>query len=122
MGFFSDLFKPKPSITVTLPQLPEIIETALVTNNNYLGKYSNNGIANEIYLLYSDFSSSYRWIKDSTKPDKYFDNYIKSLQILSVLNNFSKKHKFDNPTPSQQIYELRVNYIENTNRFFNRFW
>lgn len=121
MGFFSNLFKSRQSEPITMYPLPTIIETAINSNNPYLHKYSNNGTENTIYLLYCDFSSSYKWIQDSNKPDIYFQNYVKSIQILNVLNSY-KKHKFNHPTPAQQIADLRTNYIENMNRFIDRYW
>ena len=41
---------------------------------------------------------------------------------MTVLNSLSNRYRFNNPTPAQQIYDLRINYTENTNRFIDRFW
>ncbi len=121
MSFFKKIFNKKSEITTVIP-LPDYMETQISGNNPYSGKYKCNGTQNAIYLLYCDFSTSYKWIFDSAKPASYFQNYIKSLQILKELNTYKYKHFFKPPTPSQQINELRTNYIENTNRFIEKYW
>ena len=117
---FLDIFKSSKSMP-SYP-LPKAMENAINDNNPYRKKYREQGSDNAIYLLYCDFSSTYRWIQDSTKPNSYFDNYIKSMQILSELTTYKRLKYFKSPSPAQQITDLRLNYSENTMRFIDRYW
>lgn len=121
MGLFTKLFKTKEDPIIKLYNLPDIIQNC--TNNSpYLGKYSNYSVDNTVYLLYCDFSSANKWINDAKKPDSYFSNYIKSIQILHELNKYKRKFHFKSPTPEQQLDDLKNQYANNTNRFINNYW
>ncbi len=91
-------------------------------DNPYANKFSNESIETSVYLLYSDFSDSFKWIKDAKKPDVYFKNYIKSIQILTELITYTKHYKFKPPTPMEQLTILQKNYSEYTNKFIARYW
>lgn len=114
-----DLFKKQPQISYD--NLPVPIQNQLQTNP-YFNKYANETVDTTVYLLYCDFANCYRWIKDATAPDKYFENYIKSIQLLMELNRYTAKFKFEQPTPYQQLNELNEKYTDNTNQFIGRYW
>ena len=95
-----------------------VIETH---TNPFSGKYTEHGIDNAVYLLYCDYSTAERWIKDSTKPESFFSNYLKAVQILSVLKDLNGSYHFDIPTPSDQLNDLFSNVTVNTNYFVKRY-
>ena len=117
MGFF-DRFKAEP----TLPTFQGLPDSFLSSVNPYARKYSESSIDNAVYLLYCDFSSCEKWIKDAIKPNIYFTNYQKALYILQELNRYTGKYPFRKPTPLQQINDLCSAYTANTNSFIQRYW
>ncbi len=124
MGIFSKVFSKSPNVIIEQPKvynLPTSISKELM-HNPFVGKYSNESIENTVYLLYCDFSSSFKWVKDSKKPDTFYSNYIKSIQILTELNKYSKKYQFKKPTPIEQIDDLQSNLTKYANRFISNYW
>lgn len=119
MGFLDFLKKNQPQISYN--NLPITIQKQLQPNP-YFNKYANETVDTTVYLLYCDFANYYRWIKDATAPDKYFENYIKSIQLLIELNRYTTRFKFKQPTPRQQLNELNEKYTDNTNQFISRYW
>lgn len=98
----------------------EILEKC--NDNLYLNKYKENSINEIVYLLYCDYATSFRWVKDSNNPKTYFENCISSIKILKALLQYSNKYKFSNPTPDEQLTDLYKNYSNYTNNFLKRFW
>lgn len=115
-----DLFK-KSKTTEEQSDLPEILKLQS-SFNPYVNKYNTETINNAVYNLLGDFAYFERWIKDTTDPKKYFDNYTKALQVLFALNTYQGRYRFAAPTPIQRINILQRNYSENTIKFIDRYW
>ena len=122
MGLF-DIFRSK-KITPpnTTPQivynLPIGISRALTSTNPYLAKYRNNRKEEAVYLLYCDYSAPSHWIKDTTKADVFFNNYITAIQILEAIID----RDYYNTEPKEQLHKLKLEYTQNVNFFVTRFW
>lgn len=126
MGFLSNLFKRKEKQSINrinLAPLPEAIETQL-PNNPYNDKYNNLNEEELVYILYCDYATCERWIKDASSPEIYFENYIKALQILMKISNCSEQSLINNNNaqPVNQIQQLRQEYSNYTNSFIMRYW
>lgn len=95
-----------------------------LSNNPYATKYriDDIGLDNVIYLLYCDYEEANRWIKDAKKPNIYFSNFDKAVQILEVLDSYRFKYKFDNPTPAVQLQTLQAAYEGYTKNFIINYW
>ena len=63
-------------------QLPQAVKNALL-ENPFINEYRNESSDNAVYLLFCDYAGAEKWIRDSAKPESYFNNYIKALQILT---------------------------------------
>ena len=88
-----------------------------MSNEPFKGKYSDCGTDNAVYLLYCDFSTSQKWIKDSTQPKSFFSHYIKAIQLLKELTTYNSSYQFSIPTPQDQLNDLFANLTVNTNSF-----
>lgn len=97
---------------------------SILSNNPYATKYniSDIGLENVVYLLYCDYEEANRWIKDAKKPNIYFSNFDKAIQILEVLNSYRFKYKFHNPTPAAQLQILQTEYENYTKNFIINYW
>lgn len=119
MAFFDFFKRNKPKEESS--DLPEIIKKQFFVNP-YLNKYKNESVDNSVYLLFCDYANFEHWIKDTTKPEKFFENYTKVLQVLYALNTYQGKYKFAAPTPPQLIEKMQSNYSNYTNEFIDRYW
>lgn len=119
-----ELFKNLPNLVSEQTEtynFPQAVYDDL-KDNPYIGKYSNMEVENTVYMLYCDFSSALRWIKDSKKPDTFYSNYIKSIQILKELNKYSKIYQFHSSTPIEQLNDLQDNFTKYSNKFISQYW
>lgn len=98
--------------------LPIGISRALTSTNPYLAKYRNNRKEEAVYLLYCDYSAPSRWIKDTTKADVFFNNYITAIQILEAIID----RDCYNAEPKEQLHKLKLEYTKNVNFFVTRLW
>ena len=83
MGFFAKLFKSQTETELNV-RLPQAVENELL-KNSFSDKYRNESSENAVYLLFCDYAGAEKWIRDSAKPESYFNNYIKALQILTEI-------------------------------------
>ena len=137
MGFLAKLFKlykAEPTQQIDSPTkaefqkefntdvpLPQAIENALL-ENPFVNKYNNESSENAVYLLFCDYAGAEKWIRDSAKPESYFNNYIKALQILTEICKYNVRKTAGHPFPKDQLKELKKNYEQNTDRFILRYW
>ena len=121
LDFIKKSFKTQ-SVQKTVIQSYRIPSAVTDGVNPYIGKYSEHGIDEAVYLLYCDYGNAYQWMLDAAKPESYFANYKKSIQILEALCQYLGKYRFELPSPDQQLDTLKSNYVENTNRFIERYW
>lgn len=101
--------------------LPQAIENALL-ENPFVNKYNNESSENAVYLLFCDYAGAEKWIRDSAKPESYFNNYIKALQILTEICKYNVRKTAGHPFPKDQLKELKKNYEQNTDMFILRYW
>lgn len=120
MGLFDRFIKPKAENPGNYHLPPELIVPG--ADNPYFNMYAEHGPDNAVYLLYADFASAYKWVLDAVKPESYFSNYTKAIQLLEAINRYRGKYRFKSPTPDQQLHEIKTNYLTNTNNFIHRFW
>lgn len=102
-------------------QLPQAVKNALL-ENPFINEYRNESSDNAVYLLFCDYAGAEKWIRDSAKPESYFNNYIKALQILTEICKYNVRKTSGHPLPKEQLKELKNNYEQNTNRFILRYW
>lgn len=110
--------QPKSVSTPIVYNLPNGINRALNSLNPYRNKYRENTTADALYLLYCDYSTSDRWIHDAIKPDVFFTNYIKAIQLLETIVEREQKPQ----KPKQQLHSLKFNYTHNVNLFVSRYY
>lgn len=120
MGFFAKLFKSQTETELNV-RLPQAVENELL-KNSFSDKYRNEASENAVYLLFCDYAGAEKWIRDSAKPESYFNNYIKALQILTEICKHNVHPIPGHPLPKSQLKELKKNYEQNTNRFIHRYW
>lgn len=120
MGFFAKLFKSQTETELNV-RLPQAVENELL-KNSFSDKYRNEASENAVYLLFCDYAGAEKWIRDSAKPESYFNNYIKALQILTEICKHKVHQIPGHPLPKSQLKELKKNYEQNTNRFIHRYW
>lgn len=120
MGFFAKLFKSQTETELNV-RLPQAVENELL-KNSFSDKYRNEASENAVYLLFCDYAGAEKWIRDSAKPESYFNNYIKALQILTEICKHNVHPIPGHPLPKSQLKELKKNYEQNTNMFIHRYW
>lgn len=103
--------------------LPEGIIQNL-SQNPYYNKYDDTAvdIDTAVYLLYCDFTTAFRWIKDASTPEAFYQNYISAIQILKALMQFNGRYIFNKPTPQEQFIELCTDYNKYSMNFIKRYW
>ncbi len=60
----------------------KLLKNALL-ENPFINEYRNESSDNAVYLLFCDYAGAEKWIRDSAKPESYFNNYIKAFTNIN---------------------------------------
>lgn len=82
--------------------------------------YDDLEISTRVYLIYCDIGNHRHWVNDSVVPNKFFDNYDKLCSALKELSEI--EYDYYEPTPAQELMELKDNEQELIRKFLTRAW
>lgn len=82
--------------------------------------YENLNISDRVYLIYCDIGNYRHWVKESTNPEKFFENFDKLKAVLDELTYID--YSYFDPTPDKELSELCKNEQKYIQEFLKRFW